>query len=289
MKKLLIYLDTDKVASAFDTIVAYDAGADHVIQYAGITPENCPALVEGAIYTRPPNKKQNTAIMIGGSNLEKGHALMETIKAQFFDRFRVSVMLDSCGCNTTAAAGVALLAQHHLVKGKNATVLAGTGPVGQRAATMLAQAGAQQVRLTSRKLDRAKQACEFAKAHYQVELKPFECVDEDSTANALDGTHIAFCAGKTGVQLLAAKQWQNHPSLNTIVDVNTCPPLGAEGLEMTDKHTERFGCISFGGIGVGTTKLATQRSCIAMLFTSNTLVLDAKEIYQQTCTMLEQS
>ena len=289
MKKLLLYFDTDKFASSFDTIVAYDAGVDQVIQYAGMTASDCAELVEGAIYTRPPKKKQNTAILIGGSDLRQGHALMEAITAQFFDRFRVSVMLDSCGCNTTAAAAIALLEQQQLVAGKVATVLAGTGPVGQRAATLLAQAGAKQVRVTSRTRARAEQVCQFAKDHYQVELQAFACNDEHSTSQALCGAQIAFCAGKTRVQLLSAAQWQEHPSLEVVVDVNTCPPLGAEGLEMADKNTERAGCVTFGGIGVGTTKLATQRACIATLFTNNTLVLDAKEIYQQSCALLSHS
>ncbi|MCA1854113.1 MAG: methylenetetrahydrofolate dehydrogenase, partial [Beggiatoa sp.] len=39
MKKLLFQLDTDPLPSAFDTVVAYDGGADHVIGYGGITPE----------------------------------------------------------------------------------------------------------------------------------------------------------------------------------------------------------------------------------------------------------
>ena len=36
MKKLLIQLDSDKFPSSFDTITAYDAGADHVLAYGGI-------------------------------------------------------------------------------------------------------------------------------------------------------------------------------------------------------------------------------------------------------------
>ena len=76
------------------------------------------------------------------------------LQKKFFGPFRVSVMLDPNGSNTTAAAGVALLAKTTKLKGKKAIVLAGTGPVGMRAAALLAQEGAD-VTLTSRSTERA--------------------------------------------------------------------------------------------------------------------------------------
>ena len=38
MKKLLFQLDTDTHPAVFDTVVAYDCGADHVIGYSNVTP-----------------------------------------------------------------------------------------------------------------------------------------------------------------------------------------------------------------------------------------------------------
>ena len=49
MKKLLFQLDTDTHSSVFDTVVAYDGGADHVIPHGAVTPENVRSLVEGTI------------------------------------------------------------------------------------------------------------------------------------------------------------------------------------------------------------------------------------------------
>jgi hypothetical protein len=49
MKKLLFQFDTDHYPSVFDTVVAYDGGADHVIGHAKLNPDNVRALVEGAI------------------------------------------------------------------------------------------------------------------------------------------------------------------------------------------------------------------------------------------------
>ena len=130
MKKLLFQLDTDAIPSVFDTVVAYDGGADHVTPLAGMTPEGCQAAVEGAIYTRPPAEKKNTALFIGGSDMARGDALLAAVRKPFFSGFRVSVMLDSNGGNTTAAAAVALLANSTSLQDKTAVVLAGTGPVG---------------------------------------------------------------------------------------------------------------------------------------------------------------
>ena len=137
MKKLLFLFDTDPYASVFDTVVAYDGGADRVTGYANVTPDNVGALVDGTIFTRGGKEKQNTAIFVGGGDMSKGEALLKAVKKKFFGPFRVSVMLDSNGSNTTAAAGVALLAKAKKLKGKKAVVLAGTGPVGMRAAAML--------------------------------------------------------------------------------------------------------------------------------------------------------
>ena len=111
MKKLLFLFDTDAYASVFDTVVGYDGGADNVTGYANVTPDNVGALVDGTIFTRGGKDKQNTAIFVGGGDMGKGEALLEAVKKKFFGPFRVSIMLDSNGSNTTAAAGVALLAK----------------------------------------------------------------------------------------------------------------------------------------------------------------------------------
>lgn len=75
MKKLLFQFDTDANPSSFDTVVAYDGGADHVIPHGGLTPDNIASLVEGTIFTRAPKDKKNTAIFVGGSNIIAGQEL----------------------------------------------------------------------------------------------------------------------------------------------------------------------------------------------------------------------
>jgi len=278
MKKLLFQFDTDSHPSVFDTVVGYDGGADHVIGHGGLTPENINALVDGAIFTRAPKDKKNTAIFIGGSDIIAGQQLLTAIQACFFSGFQVSVMLDSNGCNTTAAAAVAKLASSGVLAGKKAVVLAGTGPVGQRAATMLAQEGAN-VFLTSRTMDRAINACNNMKARFGVTITPIEAFDKEARALLIKDAHIVLATGASGVQLLSAEQWENNATLEMIADANATPPLGIGGTDMMDKGTLRHGKIIWGAIGFGTLKLALHRACIAQLFTDNKQVLDAEIIY----------
>jgi len=279
MKKLLYHFDTDAIPSVFDSVVAYDGGADNVTQLGGINEENCSNLVEGAIYTRAPKNKKNTAIFVGGSDLIAGQKLFQAVQDEFFANFRVSVMLDSNGCNTTSAAGVALLNQATKLQGKTAVVLAGTGPVGQRAGVLLAKSGAT-VRLTSRKQSRSDEACEEMHERFGVEMTPMQASDDETISAAMEGAHVVFGAAKAGIQLLNASQWQDHPSLEFIADVGTSKLLGFEGIDVMDKDTERHGKRVFGGIGIGALKLKLHRACIAKLYESNDIALDAEAIYK---------
>lgn len=278
MKKLLFQFDTDTYPSVFDTVVAYDGGADHVIGHGGLTPQNVSALVEGAIFTRAPKDKKNTAIFIGGSNMPAGQALFEAVQKHFFAGFQVSVMLDSNGCNTTAAAAVAKLVANRNFAGKKAVVLAGTGPVGQRAAAMLAKEGAI-VSITSRKMEQAVSACIAIKARFNVDLIPVEAPDNTARATAIADANIVLATGAAGIELLSEEHWRENTNIELIADANATPPLGIGGTDMMDKGIERHGKIIWGAIGFGALKLALHRACIAKLFEDNKQVFDAENIF----------
>lgn len=279
MKKLLFQFDTDTHPSSFDTVVAYDGGADHVITHGGITSENVRALVEGTIFTRPPKQKKNTAIFIGGSDIVAGQALFKTVQSYFFPGFQVSVMLDSNGSNTTAAAAVAKLAISGVLKGKKAVILAGTGPVGQRAAAMLAQEGSE-VTIVSRKMANSERACAAMKQRFNVDLTPAEAVDSDARGIAIEDAHIVLATGAAGIELLKPEHWQNNDNLEMLADANATPPIGIGGTDMMDKGIDRQGKIIWGAIGFGALKLLLHRACIAKLFEDNKQVFDAELIYK---------
>jgi hypothetical protein len=250
MKKLLFQLDTSPHPAVFDTVVAYDGGADHVIGHGNCTPENVTPLVEGAIFTRAPKEKKYTALFIGGSDM---------------------------------TAGAKLLSSGQL-SAKKAVILAGTGPVGRRAAVMLASEGAE-VALTSRDMVRAEQACKEIKERFKVDIRPIAAPDNDSRGKAIEGAQIVFAAGAAGAQLLNKHHWENNPSIEMIADANATPPLGIEGTDMMDRGKDRNGKIIWGAIGFGTLKLALHRACIEKLFESNNQVFDAEEIFALAKTM----
>jgi hypothetical protein len=285
MKKLLYQLDTDPHPAVFDNVVAYDGGADHVTAYGGVTPANVGSLVDGAIFTRAPKEKKFTAIFVGGSRMPDGEALLEAVQQKFFANFRVSVMLDSNGSNTTAAAAVAWLAHGRSLQNKRAVVLAGTGPVGQRAAAMLAKEGCK-VAITSRRLERARAAAQAIAERFGVEVEAIEAFDNAARARAIEGAQIVFAAGAAGVNLLGEAAWRDNATLELLSDANATPALGIEGIDMMDKGKERHGKTVWGAIGFGALKIGLHRACVAQLFESNDKVLDAEEIHSIAKTMV---
>ena len=278
MKKILIQLDSDRLASSFDTITAYDAGVDQVLLYGGVVPDEVRGLVYGAMFTRGVGDLKNSAVFIGGSSVPRGEALLDAARSAFFGPVRVSVMLDSNGCNTTAAAAVAKIGSKGDVKGKKIAVLAGTGPVGLRAAALLARDGGM-VTLSSRTLARSETACNSIRERFGVEVSPAELADGAGTARVLDGAYAVLCCGAAGVTLVPESIWSNHPSLKVLADVNAVPPLGIEGTESGWSDHEKHGKSIFGALGIGALKMKVHRACVAQLFKQNDIVLDDEAIY----------
>jgi methylenetetrahydrofolate/methylenetetrahydromethanopterin dehydrogenase (NADP+) len=284
MKKLLLQLDSDKHPSSFDRVVAYDAGVDEVMSYGAVRPEDVTPLVHGCLFTRSIPDLKSTAIWIGGSAVEAGEALTTAVTSAFFGPFKVSVMMDSNGCNTTAAAAVARIASAIPLSGTRAVVLGGTGPVGLRAAVLLAREGASVV-LTSRSRARAEAACAQVKTRFGVSAEPAEARDAAAVARALQGARVCLSAGAAGVTLLPRTIWATHPTLAVLADVNAVPPLGIESIEAGDKGNERDGKRVFGALGIGSLKMKGHKACMARLFEQNDALLDLEAIWAITKTL----
>jgi len=278
MRKLLLHLDTSPMASVFDRIVAYDGGADEVLSYAGVCVDAVRDLVHGAIFTRGPKDLHNTAIFISGTDMTAGEQLLDAVQRTFFGPMRVSVMLDSNGSNTTAVAAVARLLQVvGDVRGRRAIVVAGTGPVGTRAAGLLARAGAN-VAITSRHADEAGRVAAHMRERFGGVIESIVVTDVSQLAPALGGAELLLNAGPAGVQLVPRAAWADVRSLRAVVDLNAVPPLGIEGVEVTDSAADRNGVKTFGALGVGNFKMKVHKRCVAKLFERSDLVLDAESI-----------
>lgn len=278
MKKLLLQFDSDKHPSAFDRIVAYDAGVDDVLSYSNMTVEDVEAQVQGGFFTRGVPDLKNTAIWIGGSSVPMGELLLEAVQKAFFGPFELSVMLDSNGCNTTAATAVAKIVKALDVQDKRVVVGAGTGPVGMRAAGLLAGEGAL-VTLTSRTQNRAEEAANNVNRRFGVQVQGAVLADDATARQVLDGAVALFTCGAAGAQIVSESVWTDIPSLKLVADINAVPPLGIEGIEMDDNGTERHGRIAFGALGIGGRKMKVHRNCVAQLFTSNNVLMDAEQVY----------
>src|SRR5262249_2974596 len=135
MRQILLHLDSSMHPSVFDRCVAIDAGVEAVLSYGNVTENAVRDLVHGVIFTRGPKELHTSAIFSGGSDVAVGERLLAAVRTAFFGPFSVSVMLDSNGCNTTAAAAfLKVIGALGDPTGRPVVIIGGTGPVGMRLA-----------------------------------------------------------------------------------------------------------------------------------------------------------
>ena len=278
MRKLLLQLDSSRLPSVFDQVVAYDAAADVVMSYGGVTEGDVRDLIYGCIFTRGPKDLHNTAVWIGGNNMSAGEQLLAMAQDALFPPLSVSIMLDSNGSNTTAVAAVVKIEQAlGDLKGKKVLILAGTGPVGQRAAGLLAKDGAQ-VTITSRKPEQGEKARQFISARFDVHVEAVTLNDPSRLPELCQGVEVLLNSGPAGVQMVPKSAWTGVKMLKIAVDLNAVPPLGIEGIDVNDAGVKKNGVIVFGAFGVGNFKTKLHKACVVQLFERNDLVLDAETI-----------
>ena len=277
--RILLQLDPDLHASVFDAVVATDVGVDRLLPYSEVRPEQVRVLVNGCIFTRGPKDLHHTAIFIGGRHVPDGEALLEAVLESFFGSMRVSVMLDANGCNTTAAAAVVSAARHIGLDGTLALVLAGTGPVGERAARLLAGQGAT-VRVASRQSVRAESTVARIQAELpEGSLEPVQTASSHETRVALEGVQLVMAAGAEGIELLPPGSWEECQALEVAIDLNAVPPQGIAGIDVMDRAVDHQGITCYGAIGVGGTKMKIHKAALQRLYDSNDQVLDAEVIF----------
>jgi methylenetetrahydrofolate/methylenetetrahydromethanopterin dehydrogenase (NADP+) len=280
VKKVLLQLDTDRHPSPFDAIVAHDAGVDVLLSHGDVTPDAVRDLVQGAFFTRAPGDS-SMAVWVGGSDVGDGEKVLEQVKATYFGPFRLSTMLDSDGCNTTAATAIAMIAKDRDLSGRRAVIL-GVGPVGLRSATLLTQEGCE-VLATSipadvLDTDSYRRPRGLAAAE-RLGIEAREVADRAEMEAALEGANIVLAAGPAGVQVLRKEVWSASPTIELLADYNAAEPLGIEGVEATDELAEREGKLVLGALGVGGKKMKTHKACVRRLFERNDLVLNADGVY----------
>lgn len=282
MKKILIQLDTDQHPSTFDAIVAHDAGVDELLSYGGIEPDVVRGLVQSAFFTRGPKDLATLAVWVGGSSVGAGEEVLAAVEKAFFGPFRLSGMLDSNGCNTTAATTVARLAREIDLKGRR-VVIVGAGAVGLRAAALLLGEGCE-VRVSgipaSRFGDKPYRRAHGLTVAQERGMDIVEPADDEQLASVLDGASLVLAAGPAGVQVLPATVWRGIDSIEVLADFNAAEPLGIEGTEAHDDLVERDGKRVLGALAIGGPKMKVHKTCVRRLFESNDAILDIDGVYE---------
>lgn len=279
MKKILIQLDTDQHPSPFDAIAAYDADVDIVLGFGEITTENLADVVQGAIFPRGPDGLANTALWVGGSRVRDGEAVFAAARKLFFDPFTPSIMLDSDGSNTTAAAAVARVRKVVELPGARAAVI-GVGPVGLRTAELLRREGAEVTVLTFPP-DVMQGSYRRASGIEVAQEAGFEVVEpasSDELDAALAGHAAVFAAGPAGTQILRRSGWAQE-GVRVVVDYSAAEPVGVEGVDRTDDLAEEDGVLKLGALAVGGPKMKVQKGCVQRMFETKGLVMDLDGVY----------
>jgi methylenetetrahydrofolate/methylenetetrahydromethanopterin dehydrogenase (NADP+) len=280
MKKILVQLDTDHHPSPFDAIAAYDADVDVVQSYGDITPDNLADVVQGAMFPRGPDGLANTAFWVGGSKVRDGEAVFAAARKLFFPPFEPSIMLDSDGSNTTAAAAVAMVRQAVKLKGARAAVV-GVGPVGLRTAELLRREGAETTLFTFPP-DVMEGGYRRASGIGVAEEAGFEVVEPSSSDEldaALAGRVAVFAAGPAGVQILRRSGWSQE-GVQVVVDYSAAEPVGVEDVDRMDDLKDDDGVRKLGALAVGGPKMKVQKRCVQRMFEAKGTVLDLEGVYE---------
>ena len=279
MKKILIQLDTDQHPSAFDAIAAYDADVDLVLPYGEITAENLTDVVQGAIFPRGPDGLANTAFWVGGSKVRDGEAVFEAARKLFFKPFKPSIMLDSDGSNTTAAAAVARVRGAVDLTGTRAAVI-GVGPVGLRTAELLQREGAE-VTMFTFPPDVMEGEYRRASGVPVAQEAGFEVVEPGSSDEldaGLAGRSVIFAAGPAGTQILRRSGWAQG-GVGAVVDYSAAEPVGVDGVDRGDDLDAEDGVKKLGALAVGGPKMKLQKACIRRMFETKGTVMDLEGVY----------
>jgi methylenetetrahydrofolate/methylenetetrahydromethanopterin dehydrogenase (NADP+) len=281
VKKVLLQLDTEKHPSPFDAIVAHDADVDVLLAQGGVKRDDVRGLVQDAFFTRGPGDLNTMAVWVGGKNVSAGEEVFSEVQKAFFGPFRVSVMLDSNGCNTTAATTIARIAKARSLAGSRAVVL-GVGPVGLRSVVLLQKEGCQ---VTVAALppdlfgaDRPYRRPRGLELAHQLGLV-HEPGDRGELEAVLDEAQIVLAAGPAGIQVLRRDFWTEHPTIELLADYNAAEPLGIEGTKATDDLEDYEGKLVLGALAIGGPKMKVHKTCVRRLFESNDQVLDTDAVY----------
>jgi methylene-tetrahydromethanopterin dehydrogenase len=270
-KHLLYIVSSDPLVSPFDINMAYDAGFDAVLPYAGVTAGAMSGLTQDMMFSRGPKGARATALFVSSSDPGEAEAMLRAADAALFDPFRIGLMVDPRGGYSTAAALIAKSAAILRVRGRSGLqgarvlILGGTGGVGRAAAALAAADGARVV-LASRTLERASGATRQIRELFGAEVLAEAAADEKGRARLAREADLILATGSAGVTLLGSATVQGLGGPILLADVNAVPPAGIEGVQPKDDGAEaRPGVVTLGAMAVGDLKMKVEAVLLAEL------------------------
>ncbi|MGR9116706.1 MAG: NAD(P)-dependent methylenetetrahydromethanopterin dehydrogenase [Gammaproteobacteria bacterium] len=275
---ILHMLTTAKNLSPFDVNMAMDAGWVCAVPYINVEPSEVRGLVQDAIFSRSPKGLKKTGIFIGGRDTKQAMDMLKTAKNSMVPPFEVSVFADPSGAFTTAAGMVAAVERELQTKfntdlqGKNILALGGTGPVGQAAAVIAAQAGAH-VRIIGRQLDKAQRIADMCSNEFGEGNITIEAGADADKAEYMKTADVVFATGAAGIELLSAEMIAAAPQLKVAADVNAVPPAGIAGVDAFHNGApiegSKSGAVGIGALAIGNIKYQAQNKLLKVMIESD--------------------
>ncbi len=294
-QRILYFLTPGENVSPFDVTLAADAGFDMVVPLTKIEAKNVAAVVQDAIFCRPPKRFNDTGIFIGGRDVHMATDMFQNARKAMVAPFEVGVFADPNGAYTTSASVVALVAkvlkEHHNMdlNGRNVAVF-GTGPVGICTAILAAKQGAN-VKLCQLLADDDKrEALNFCQ-RYEADVKWVSAQTNQEKTDEVADAEVIICAARAGVRILEGSL-NNAAKLLTVADTNAVPPSGVIGVGLHDLGAPveyAHGTFrSIGPLAIGNLKYKVQYGLFEQIQKSSTAALiDFPEAYAFALSLLE--
>jgi methylene-tetrahydromethanopterin dehydrogenase len=294
-KRILYFLTPGENISPFDVTIAADSGFDMVVPLLKIELKNVAAIIQDAIFCRPPKRFNDTGIFIGGRDIHLATDMFQNAKNAMVGPFQVGVFADPNGAYTTSASIVALieksLKQYHNVdfKGRKVSVF-GTGPVGICTAVLAAQQGAD-VKLCQLLADDEQRYAQLFFDRYDVNVTWVSALTNQEKTDVVEDAEVIVCAARAGIRILEGSL-NNAKNLLVVADSNAVPPSGVLGVGLNDSGTEveyKNGTFrSIGPMTIGNLKYKVQFGLFEQIQNSpKAALIDFPQAYAYAISLLE--
>ena len=103
----------------------------------------------------------------------------------------------------------------------------------------------------------------------------------------LDAAEIVITAGPAGLQPIPPSLWSSLPGLRYLLDFNLAEPPESKASVLRTTFKEREGKQVLGPLVIGKPKMKVHKACAARLFEQNDLVLDTFGVYQVAAELIQ--